>query len=74
VNRGGVQALLSWLTRVFWHWCELVGQCLDYGYPDALPGDDRWAARLPAPGEEYIADGIRQLERYVELRSRRPWH
>jgi hypothetical protein len=74
VNRRGAGRTLSWLNRVFWRWCELVGQCLDYGYPDALTPDDHGDGQLPDPGREYVVAGLGELERYLELRSRRPWH
>jgi hypothetical protein len=65
--------MLSWLNRAFWRYCELVGQCQDYGAEDVLSDGDLRDGQAPDPGEAYIANGIEELERFVELRSRRPW-
>jgi hypothetical protein len=58
--------MFSRLNRVFWRWCELVGQC----EAATLRDDDLDGCQPPDPGDAYIANGIRQLERFVAHRSR----
>ena len=54
------------LHRAFWRYCELVGRC----EADELPADEATGAQ-PDPTDAYIADGIRELERFVARRGRR---
>jgi hypothetical protein len=67
--------VLSWLSRLFWRYRELLGECGLYAEASELPADDRGDrcdGRALDPGAVYIAGGIEDLERFVQLRSRRP--
>jgi hypothetical protein len=58
----------SRLCRLFWRWCELVGECCVYAETGELPAADRrdlWDGRALDPGEVYIASGIEAIERFV---------
>jgi hypothetical protein len=66
---------LSWLNRAVWRWLELAGQCYVYAETSMLPADDRrdlWDGRVLDPGEVYIVNGIKEVECFLALRSRRP--
>jgi hypothetical protein len=52
--------MIARLHRAFWRYCELVGWCEVAALPDDEPADDA-----------YIADGIRELERFLARRARR---
>jgi hypothetical protein len=58
--------MISRLHRAFWRYCELVGQC----EADGRPADEA-ADGQPDPTDAYIADGIRELERFIARRGRR---
>ena len=58
--------MISRLHRAFWRYCELVGQCEADGQPV-----DEAADGQPDPTDAYIADGIRELERFIARRGRR---
>ena len=55
--------MISRLHRAFWRYCELVGWC----EADELPADEPTDGQLD-PTDAYIADGIRELERFIAAR------
>jgi hypothetical protein len=62
--------MFSRLHRAFWRYCELVGRCEADERPADEPADGVTAG-LPDPTDAYIADGIRELERFIARRGRR---
>jgi len=59
--------MISRLNRAFWRYCEAMGRCELGASADDDAEDGPWRDLSDA----YIADGIRELGRFVARRSRR---